>query len=293
MTKTKQKDKTTVEAKPLATDTLTTTEAVADIDAAAAEMDLSREEFLEVATIAAADSTVTNVNNFKAHVAKAVDADSKGQSFRSRALRSLSLIGLETMTDDILTPSDITTYAQDVLCPALSVDWKDVADEDALLSTRGIYKEVLWVLTYLNATGAACDPDGNEGRGVCITDGKKNAGMIWLKTKYIPLALREEQAPPTDKFSFKKVLLFAKAHFAKVQPAESGSHAARAFTLALSFATNVVLANGEVAADYPDDKVLPADAEMLVKDLLNMATWMNDAIQDKRNGATRDVTKVA
>jgi hypothetical protein len=239
------------------------------------------------------DNTVTNVNNFKAHVAKAVDADSKGQSFRSRALRSLSLIGLETMTDDILTPSDITTFAQDVLCPALSVDWKEVAEEDALLSTRGIYKEVLWVLTFLNVTGAACDPDGNEGKGICITDGKKNAGMIWLKTKYIPAALREEEPRPTDKFSFKKVLMFAKAHFAKVQPKDQGSHAAKAFTQALAFATNVILMHGEVAADYPDDKVLPADAEMLVKDLLNMATWMNDAIEDKRNGSARDVTKVA
>jgi hypothetical protein len=273
MTKTKKSDQITVEAQTPATDTLTSNVATT----------------IEVAT----DSTVTNVNNFKAHVAKAVDADSKGQSFRSRALRSLSLIGLETMTDDILTPSDITTYAQEVLCPALSVDWKDVAEADALLSTRGIYKEVLWVLTYLNATGAACDPDGNEGKGICITDGKKNAGMIWLRTKYIPQALREDDPRPTDKFSFKKVLMFAKAHFAKVQPKEQGSHAARAFTLALSFATNIVLAYGEVKDDYPDDTALPGDAERLVEKLLEMATWMNEEIQTKKNHGTRDVTKVA
>ena len=245
--------------------------------------------------VLAADNTATYINNFKSDVAKAVDADEKGQSYRATALRSLSLLGLETMTDDILTVSDITTYAQEVLCAALGVDWKKVADEDNLLATRGIYKEVLWVLTFLNASGASCDPDGNAGRGVCITDGKKRPGMIWLKTRFIPEALREEDAPPVGKFSFKKVLGFSKAYFAKVQPGKTGSDAHKAFTSALAFADNLILMAGETKDNYPDDKVLPADAELLVEGLFNMASFMYRAIEDRNNGSTRasDVTSAA
>jgi hypothetical protein len=283
MSKTRKSDKTTVEAPSPATDTLTPNDETTVADNATPT------------AVLAADNTATYINNFKSDVAKAVDADEKGQSYRATALRSLSLLGLETMTDDILTVSDITTYAQEVLCAALGVDWKKVADEDNLLATRGIYKEVLWVLTFLNASGASCDPDGNEGRGVCITDGKKRPGMIWLKTRFIPEALREEDAPPVGKFSFKKVLGFAKAYFAKVQPGKTGSDAHKAFTSALAFSDNLILMAGEVSTDHPDDKVLPADAELLVAALYDMASFMHREIEDRNNGATRasDVTSAA
>ena len=244
---------------------------------------------IESATKIVADNTATYINNFKANVAKAVTADKAGQSYRSLALEAIALIPMDTLTDDVLTPSDITVFAQEVLCPALGVDWKEVADKDNLLATRGIYKEVLWVLTYLNATSAACDPDGNTNAGVCLTTGKKNSGQIWLRTNKIPLSLREEDAPKVDKFSFIKVLSFAKAHFAKVKAGQTGSDAHRAFTQALAFKDNIILMAGETVEDYPDDKVLPADAELLVEGLCEMASWMLETIQDRNNGASRAV----
>jgi hypothetical protein len=239
-------------------------------------------ETVATTTELVADNTPQNIANFKSNVAKAVDADDKAQNYRATALRNLSLIGLETMTEDVLTTSDITTYAQETLCAKLGLDWKDVADKDNLLATRGIFKEVVWVLTYLNASGAACDPDGNEAQGICITDGKKKAGRIWIKTKYIPRALREEDAPPVAPFSFKNVLTFSKAYFAKDRPSDNTSDAYKAFTHALSFVDHIVLAHGEVEDDHPDDKVLAGDAELLVKALLKMSTWMQEAI-DQRN----------
>ena len=182
MSKNRKSEKITVEAKTLATDTSTPNDKTGPLSRAemdkidAIDQKLALEEKakapdaaeiakvqqriddaidmkLEQTAVLAADNTATYINNFMSDVAKAVDADEKGQSYRATALRSLSLLGLETMTDDILTVSDITTYAQEVLCAALGVDWKTVADEDNLLATRGIYKEVLWVLTFSKIFG--------------------------------------------------------------------------------------------------------------------------------------------
>ena len=238
-------------------------------------------------TSTVADNTATHINNFKSNVAKAVLADVAGQSFRSQALEAVSLIPMATLTDDVLTPSDITVFAQEVLCKALGIDWKEVADKDNLLATRSVYKEVLWVLTYLNATGAACDKSGNA--GITLTSGKIGAGRIWLKTNRIPAEHREEDAPEIDKFSFMKVLSFAKAHFAKIKPGQTGSDAFRVFTQALAFKDNIILMKGENPEDYPDDKILPGDAELLIKALYEMASWMNEAMDDKENGANRAV----